>query len=115
LDRECLFLHCDAPLSDLWADSTSIVLSFKLQAPVRISASAGHPPPIFSPSAETAFEHREEASNHRLVFPLLSFKYLFKVQKGMGKTEPSGGLNTLTFRQKRKNNSKCTSSDKKTE
>lgn len=70
---------------------------------------------VFPPPMETAFEHGEEASDHRLVFPLLSFKYLFKVQKGMGETEPTGVLNTLTFKQKRKNNSKWTSSDKEME
>lgn len=46
---------------------------------------------------------------------MLCFKYLFKVQKGTGETEPTGGLNTLTFRQKQKNNSEYTSSDMETE
>lgn len=76
----------------------------------------GRTPPSFfppQPRLQPALEHCEEASDHSLSVPLLSFKYLFKVQKGTRETKPTEGLDTLTLRQKQKNDSEYTSGDER--
>lgn len=102
LDGEGLFLHLGIPL---------FLQNLGVNLPSALSPSTGlglgrTPPSIFPPQPrlQPALEHCEEASDHSLSVLLLSFKYLFKVQKG---------LDTLTLRQKQKNDSEYTSGDER--